>query len=138
MYQVSVKTNADLELTFFDSLVARVAHAGGLKVSVSEGRLVGAAGGAHHLAAGAAVVAAVDEAELRRAGVAHGHPGVGHPHRGRVPQLVVAVRRGERLQRHESRLPAAVVLDGAVEGVQPVVPLLDTPAMVQTSITVLL
>ena len=73
-------------------------------------------------AAPGAVGAAVNEC------VAHGQPGVGHPHRGRVPQLVVAVRRGQRLQRHEGRLPAAVVLDGAVEGVKPVVPLLDTPA----------
>ena len=56
-------------------------------------------------AAPGAVGAAVNEC------VAHGHPGVGHPHRGRVPQLVVAGRRGR--------------LDCAVEGVQPVVPLLQ-------------
>ena len=71
---------------------------------------------------------AVNEAELGGAGLAHGHPGVGDPDRGRVPQLVAGVVRAQVVvQAHECRLPAPVVLDGTVQSVQPVISLLDIP-----------
>ena len=129
MYQVSVKTNADLELTFFDSLVARVAHAGGLKVSVSEGRLVGAAGGAHHLAAGAAVVAPDQQRELCLARLAHGHPVVRHPHRGGLPQLALSAQgQGGSFVSDEGVLLLDEVLLSCTDGLHPLLSFFYVPA----------
>ena len=69
-----------------------------------------------------------DEGELRRAAAAHGDPGVRHPHRGRVPQPPQGPGGARHLvQAHEGRLPASVILNSAVQGVQPVIPLLNVP-----------
>ena len=69
-----------------------------------------------------------DQGELGGAAAAHGDPRVGHPDRGRVPQPAQApVGARHLVQAHEGRLPAPVVLNGAVQGVQPVIPLLDIP-----------
>ena len=70
----------------------------------------------------------VDEAELRGAGLAHRDPRVGDPDRGRVPELVAGVVRAQVVvQAHEGGLPAPIVLDSAVQRVQPIIPLLDIP-----------
>ena len=69
-----------------------------------------------------------DEGELSRAAAAHGDPGVGDPHRGRVPQPAQGPGGARHLiQTHEGRLPAPVILNSAVQGVQPVIPLLNVP-----------
>ena len=116
-------------LTFLEAIKAGVTDPTRLELSVLERSLVGAAGSTDHLAAGPAVVSPVDQTELRAAGLTHGHPGVGGPHRGRVPQLVPHVERGGDLlvQVDEGRLPAPVVLYGTIEGVQPVISFLDIP-----------
>ena len=68
------------------------------------------------------------EGKLDTAAAAHGDPGVGDPDRGRVPQPPQGPGGARHLlEAHESRLPASVILDGAVQGVQPVIPLLDVP-----------
>ena len=69
-----------------------------------------------------------DQGELGGAAAAHGDPRVGHPDRGRVPQPAQApVGARHLVQAHEGRLPAPVVLNGAVQGVQPIISLLDIP-----------
>ena len=69
-----------------------------------------------------------DEGELDTAAAAHGDAGVGDPDRGRVPQPPQRPGGARHLlQAHEGRLPASVILDGAVQSVQPVIPLLDVP-----------
>ena len=67
------------------------------------------------------------QTELRAAGLTHRHSRVRGPHWGGVAQLVPHVERaGDLVQADEGRLPAPVVLYGAVESVQPVISLLDT------------
>ena len=116
------------ELTFLETIKAGVTNPAGFELSVLERSLVGAAGSTDDLPTGPAVVAPVDQTELRAAGLTHRHPGVRGPHGGRVSQLVSHVQRtGDLVQVDEGRLPAPVVLYGTVEGVQPVISLLDTP-----------
>ena len=79
-----------------------------------------------------------DEGELRRAAAAHGDPGVRHPHRGRVPKPAQGPGGARHLvQAHEGRLPASVILNSAVQGVQPVIPLLDVPEIQEKMINML-
>ena len=116
------------ELTFLETIKAGVTNPAGFELSVLERSLVGAAGSTDDLPTGPAVVAPVDQTELRAAGLTHRDPGVGGPHWGRVAQLVPHVERtGDLVEADEGRLPAPVVLYGTVQSVQPVISLLDTP-----------
>ena len=75
-------------------------------------------------------MAPVDQPKLQTAELAHGDPLVGHPHRRRVTDGGgrVTMPMTELVDREEGGLAAPVLLDGAVQGVQPLVPLLHVPA----------
>ena len=117
-----------LKLTFLQRIVTWVTHSARLPLSVSERSLVAGAGGAHHAPARSAVVSPVHQGELGGAGLTHGDPGVWYPDRSSVSQLVVRSEGTVHVQRDKGGLPAPVVLNSTVESIQPIIPLLNTPA----------
>ena len=110
-------------LTLLEDLVADVADTDRLVLPVLDGRLVGGAGGADHLATGPAVVPPDRQTEVNAAQLAHGHSLVRDPDRGGVPQGQAG--RPLLLRADEAHLLTDVLLYGAVDGLYPVISLID-------------